>query len=47
MQELFADWTKHWQLVMGGVIVAAVLFLPGGLAAVPGRIKRSLQGRFE
>lgn len=44
MQEVFASWTKHWQLVMGGVIVAAVLFLPGGLAAIPGRIKRSLQG---
>ena len=44
MQEAFGSWTKHWQLVMGGVIVAAVLFLPGGLAAIPGRIKRSLQG---
>jgi branched-chain amino acid transport system permease protein len=44
MQEVFAGWTKHWQLVMGGVIVAAVLFLPGGLAAIPGRIKRSLNG---
>jgi branched-chain amino acid transport system permease protein len=44
MQEVFATWTKHWQLVMGSVIVAAVLFLPGGLAAIPGRIKRSLQG---
>ncbi len=44
MQEVFAGWTKHWQLVMGSVIVAAVLFLPGGLAAIPGRIKRSLQG---
>ena len=44
MQEAFASWTKHWPLVMGSVIVAAVLFLPGGLAAIPGRIKRSLQG---
>lgn len=44
MQEIFATWTKHWQLLMGGVIVAAVLFLPGGLAAIPGRIKRALQG---
>ena len=44
MQEIFASWSKHWQLLMGGVIVAAVLFLPGGLAAIPGRIKRSLQG---
>ena len=44
MQEVFSTWTKHWQLVMGGVIVAAVLFLPGGLAAIPGRIKRAVQG---
>ena len=39
MQEVFAGWTKHWQLLMGGVIVAAVLYLPGGLAALPGRVK--------
>ncbi|KAB2898299.1 MAG: branched-chain amino acid ABC transporter permease [Burkholderiaceae bacterium] len=44
MQEVFAGWTKHWQLVMGGVIVAAVLFLPGGLAAIPARLKRAIQG---
>lgn len=44
MQEVFATWTKHWQLAMGTLIVLAVLFLPGGLAAIPGRIKRSLQG---
>ena len=44
MQEVFSTWTKHWQLVMGGVIVGAVLFLPGGLAAIPGRIKRAVHG---
>lgn len=44
MQEVFGSWSKHWQLIMGGVIVAAVLFLPGGLAAIPDRIRRSLQG---
>lgn len=44
MQEVFSAWTKHWQLVMGGVIVAAVLFFPGGLAAIPGRIRDALQG---
>ena len=44
MQEVFGSWTKHWQLLMGCVIVAAVLFLPGGLSAIPGRIKRTLQG---
>lgn len=38
LQELFSDWTKHWQLLMGGVIVLAVLFMPGGLAALPGRV---------
>ncbi len=38
LQELFTDWTKHWQLLMGGVIVLAVLFMPGGLAALPARI---------
>lgn len=38
LEEVFSDWTKHWQLLMGGVIVLAVLFLPGGLAALPGRI---------
>ena len=41
MQEVFSGWTKHWQLLMGGVIVAAVLFLPGGLAALPGRVRRA------
>jgi len=44
MQEVFATLTEHWQLLMGIAMVAAVLFLPGGLAAIPGRIKRSLQG---
>jgi branched-chain amino acid transport system permease protein len=38
LQELFSDWTKHWQLLMGGVIVLAVLFMPGGLAALPARV---------
>jgi branched-chain amino acid transport system permease protein len=42
MQEVFAGWTRHWQLLMGAVIVASVLFLPGGLAALPGRIRRAL-----
>ncbi|NMG68862.1 branched-chain amino acid ABC transporter permease [Parazoarcus communis] len=42
LQEMFADWTKHWQLLMGGVIVAAVLFMPGGLSALPGRVLKKL-----
>jgi branched-chain amino acid transport system permease protein len=42
MQEFFSQLTKHWLLVMGAVIVLTVLFLPGGLAAVPDRIRRAL-----
>lgn len=44
MREFFADITKYWQLLMGSVIVALVLFMPGGLTAIPARIKRALQG---
>lgn len=44
MQELFSDLTRHWQLLMGAVIVLAVLFLPGGLAGVPPRLKRLVAG---
>jgi len=41
MQEVFSGWTKHWQLIMGGVIVCVVLFLPGGFAALPARLRRA------
>ena len=44
LQELFSDWTQHWQLLMGSMIILAVLFLPGGLAALPGRITRTFSG---
>jgi branched-chain amino acid transport system permease protein len=30
----FSIWTKYWQLLLGGFIVAVVLFLPGGLGGV-------------
>lgn len=42
MQETFSSWTRHWQLLMGAVIVMAVLFMPGGMSAVPGRIRAAL-----
>lgn len=38
MQEFFATMTKHWQLLMGLLIVLLVQFLPGGLAALARRI---------
>jgi branched-chain amino acid transport system permease protein len=42
MQELFSNLTKHWQLMMGAVIVLAVIGLPGGIAQLPTRIRRAL-----
>jgi branched-chain amino acid transport system permease protein len=44
MQEIFKDLTKHWQLLMGSVIVLAVLFLPGGLVALPRRLSALIFG---
>jgi branched-chain amino acid transport system permease protein len=44
MQEVFSNLTKHWQLLMGAVIVAAVLGLPGGLVRLPERIGRAVAG---
>ena len=34
LELVFSIWTKHWQLLLGGFIVAVVLFLPGGLGGV-------------
>jgi branched-chain amino acid transport system permease protein len=44
LQELFSSLTKHWQFLMGGVIVLVVLLLPGGLASLPRRLGRMLVG---
>jgi branched-chain amino acid transport system permease protein len=44
MQEVFSNLTKHWQLLMGVMIVAAVLGLPGGLARLPARIGGAMGG---
>src|SRR5215831_4301624 len=44
LQELFSYVTTHWQLLLGGTIIALVIFLPGGLASVAGRFKRMLMG---
>jgi branched-chain amino acid transport system permease protein len=44
MQEIFQALTTHWQLLLGSAIILLVLFLPGGIAAVSGRLKRQLVG---
>jgi branched-chain amino acid transport system permease protein len=31
LQDFFASLTKHWQLLMGGFVIASVAFLPRGL----------------
>jgi branched-chain amino acid transport system permease protein len=44
LQELYSSLTTHWQLLLGATIVALVVFLPGGLASVAGRFRRTLTG---
>ena len=38
LQEWFSNLTKHWQLLMGGFIILAVLVLPRGIAGLGQRI---------
>lgn len=44
LQEVFASVTKHWQLLMGAVIVLVVMALPGGLVSLPKRLRGLLVG---
>lgn len=44
LQEFLPNLLPHWQLAMGLTIVLIVLFLPGGLAATPKRIRSLLLG---
>jgi branched-chain amino acid transport system permease protein len=39
-QELISGYTQHWMLYLGGLFVLLVLFAPGGLASLVGRIGR-------
>ena len=41
---VFQSLTRHWQLLLGGTIILLVIFLPGGLASVAGRFRRTLIG---
>lgn len=45
MQEFFSQLTKHWLLLMGAAIAVTVLGLPGGLAAVPARVRRAWEAK--
>lgn len=44
LQELYQSVTTHWQLLLGVTIILLVIFLPGGLASVGVRFKRTLVG---
>jgi branched-chain amino acid transport system permease protein len=44
LEEIYSSLTTHWQLLLGATIIALVIFLPGGLASVAGRFKRTLIG---
>jgi branched-chain amino acid transport system permease protein len=47
LSELFQAMTRHWQLLLGAAIIALVIFLPGGLASVAGRFRRTLTGEVD
>jgi len=42
LEDFYSSMTTHWQLLLGATIIALVIFLPGGLASVAGRFKRTL-----
>jgi branched-chain amino acid transport system permease protein len=44
LTETFQALTRHWQLLLGGAIILLVIFLPGGLASVSIRFRRTLIG---
>ena len=44
LTEIFQALTQHWQLLLGTAIVLLVIFLPGGLASITGRFRRTLTG---
>ena len=41
LTETFQSMTRHWQLALGTAIIVLVLFLPGGLASIGGRFRRT------
>ena len=47
LAEIFQAMTRHWQLLLGAAIILLVIFLPGGLASIAGRFRRTLVGEAE
>ena len=40
MEEVLSGWTEHWRIVFGPLLVLAVLFGRGGIAALVGGARR-------
>ncbi len=34
LQDFLPEFTEHWKLIMGGIIIFVVLFLPNGIAGL-------------
>ena len=47
LQEFFSGMTKHWQLLMGGFVVATALLLPQGLAGLFSRLTHKAEAAEE
>ena len=47
LTEAFQSMTRHWQLLLGTAIILLVIFLPGGLASIAGRFRRTLAGELD
>jgi len=45
LQDLLPAITDHWQLIMGGIVIAIVLFLPNGVAGVLYQLNELLNNR--
>ncbi|MBK1659414.1 branched-chain amino acid ABC transporter permease [Paracraurococcus ruber] len=44
LEEWLAEWTEHWRLIFGPLLVLAVLFLRGGLAGLPAQLRALRRG---
>ncbi len=47
LTEVFQSMTRHWQLLLGTAIILLVIFLPGGLASIAGRFRRTHAGALD
>lgn len=44
LQTYLADWTEHWQLIMGLILLSVVLWTRGGISGLAARLRMKLKG---